>query len=91
MGEIIERYNLKPLWQKQVKKHHVKKLLKKLKGIAEEEKLEFVSGRGHRKEQLQKDIEDLQSFLDKLKEYETKIYTCGNRNSYSKRGELTVS
>ena len=46
--------------------------------------LEFVSGRGHRKQQLQKDIEDLETALQKLKEYETKLHRCGARNSYSK-------
>ncbi|MDD2503505.1 MAG: IS1182 family transposase [Clostridia bacterium] len=84
VGEMIERYDLKPLWKKQVKKHHVKKILKKLKRLASEEHLAFVSGRGHRKEQLQKDIEDLNRFLEKLKEYETKLHNCGSRNSYSK-------
>lgn len=84
VGDIIERHELKPLWKKQVKKKHVKKILKKLRLLAEETKLEFVSGRGCRKEQLQKDIEDLESILEKLKEYETKLHRCGERNSYSK-------
>ena len=84
VGDIIDRHGLKPLWQKQVKKKHIKKLLNQLKQMASEAELEFVSGRGHRKEQLQKDIEDLKSAFEKIKEYETKIYKCGNRNSYSK-------
>jgi len=84
VGDIIARYEFKPLWHKEVHKRHVKKLLKKLKATAAEENLEFVSGRGHRKEQLQKDIEDLEAAVEKLKEYETKIHTCGGRNSYSK-------
>ena len=69
VGDIIERYEFKPLWQKEVRKKDVKKLLKKLHVLAADEHLEFVSGRGHRKEQLQKDIEDLQTALDKMKEY----------------------
>ena len=84
VGDIIERYEFKPLWQKEVRKKDVKKLLKKLHVLAADEHLEFVSGRGHRKEQLQKDIEDLQTALDKMKEYETKLHLCGERNSYSK-------
>lgn len=84
VGDIIERHGMKPLWQKQVKKKHVKKLLKQLKTEAEKVELEFVSGRGHRKQQLQKDIEELESALKKLKEYESKLYRCGTRNSYSK-------
>ena len=84
VGDIIERHGLVPLWQKKVKKKHVKKILKKLYSKAEESELEFVSGRGNRKTALQKDIEDLQAALNKLKEYETKLHKCGNRNSYSK-------
>ena len=84
VGDIIDRYGFKPLWQKQVKKKHVKKLLKQLKLAAEETELEFVFGRGHRKQQLQKDIEDLEAALEKIKEYEVKLHKCGMRNSYSK-------
>ena len=35
VGDIIEKHGLKPLWKKQVKKKHVKKLLKQLKAEAE--------------------------------------------------------
>lgn len=76
VGEIISRYEMKPLWQKKVKKHHVSGILKKLKLKAKENELEFVSGRGHRKEQLQKDIEDLETALAKIKEYESKLHKC---------------
>ena len=84
VGDIIDRYDLKPLWHKEVRKKHVKQILKKLKQLARERDLEFVVGKGKRKDQLQRDIEDLQASLDKLKEYETKLHTCGERNSYSK-------
>ena len=84
VGDIIERYELKPLWNREVRKKHVKRILKKLKELAEQQGLEFATGKGKRKEQLQRDIEELQSCLDKLKEYETKLHTCGKRNSYSK-------
>ena len=84
VGDIIQRYDLKPLWQKQVRKKHVKKLLKTLKTLARKQGLEFVCGRGHRKEQLQRDIEDLEAALEKIREYELKIHKCGMRNSYSK-------
>lgn len=84
VGEIIGRYEMKPLWQKQVKKHHVKKLLKRLKLKAKNANLEIVCGRGCRKTQLQKDIEDLESALTKIKEYDGKLHRCGSRNSYSK-------
>lgn len=84
VGDILERYGFKPLWHKEVRKKDVKKLHKKLVALAKETGLAFVSGRGHRKEPLQKDIEDLRASLSKIKEYETKLHTCGARNSYSK-------
>lgn len=84
VGDILARYGMRPLWNKQVKKKHVKKLLKQLLLLAKAEQLEFVQGRGHRKSALQKDIEDLRGSLEKLKEYETKLHICGNRNSYCK-------
>ena len=84
VGDIIERYGFKPLWHREIHQKHVKRYLKKLKVMAADENLQFVSGRGHRKEQLQKDIEDLKEALDKLKEYELKLHKCGERNSYSK-------
>ena len=87
VGDIIDRYEMKPLWNRQVKKKDVKRLLKKLLARADEEGLQFVSGRGHKKQQLQRDIEDLKEAIEKLKEYETKLHTCGNRNSYSKTDE----
>ena len=84
VGDIIQRQELKPLWQKQVKKKHVKKILKKLRAKANEESLEFVSGRGHIKTQLQRDIEVLEAALEKLKEYEKKLHICAERGSYAK-------
>ena len=86
VGDIIQRQELKPLWQKQVKKKHVKKILKKLRAKANEESLEFVSGRGHIKTQLQRDIEALEAALEKLKEYEKKLHICADRGSYAKNG-----
>lgn len=83
-GEIIERYGLKPVRNKEIQKRHVKKLLKKLRAKAEKEKLGFVHGRGSRKTQLQRDIEALQEAVKKMQEYETKIHICGDRNSCSK-------
>ena len=84
VGDIIDRYEFKPLWHREVRKKHVRKILKKLKELAREQELQFVSGKGKRKDQLQRDIEDLQAALDQIKEYESKLHICGERNSYSK-------
>lgn len=77
-------YGLSLVHNKQVKMKHVKKLRKKLYALKEEEGIVFVHGIGKRKSQLQKSIETLETYLDKLKEYTQKLYRCGERNSYSK-------
>ncbi|WP_077610819.1 IS1182 family transposase [Clostridium sp. Marseille-P2415] len=82
--ECEEEYGIKVVYHNQVQLHHVKKLRKKLYKIKAEEGIEFVHGIGKRKTQLQRSIERLEEYLDKLKEYTKKIYQCGSRNSYSK-------
>ncbi|WP_077612646.1 IS1182 family transposase [Clostridium sp. Marseille-P2415] len=82
--ECEEEYGIKVVYHNQVQLHHVKKLRKKLYKIKAEEGIEFVHGIGKRKTQLQRSIERLEDYLDKLKEYTKKIYQCGSRNSYSK-------
>ena len=62
----------------------LKKIRKKLYALKEEEGIEFVHGCGKRKSQLQRSIETLEEYMGKLKEYNQKIYQCGDRNSYSK-------
>ncbi|WP_077611272.1 IS1182 family transposase [Clostridium sp. Marseille-P2415] len=82
--ECEEEYGIKVVYHNQVQLRHVKKLRKKLYKIKAEEGIEFVHGIGKRKTQLQRSIERLEEYLDKLKEYTKKIYQCGSRNSYSK-------
>ena len=51
---------------------------------AELEGIEFVYGCVKRKTPFQSSIEKLEEYISKFKEYNKKIYNCGNRNSYSK-------
>ena len=62
----------------------LKKIRKKLYAIKKEEGIIFVHGCGRRKSRLQRSIETLEGYMEKLKEYTKKIYNCGDRNSYSK-------
>ena len=80
----VNAYGLRPIWHGEVKEKHISKVLKSLYKIKEEEGIEFVSGSGKRKTQLQRDIQQLEEYSDKLKEYKHQIAICGNRNSYSK-------
>ena len=79
-----EMYGLRIVYQNKVTVKHLKKLRKKLYRLKAEEGIEFVHGTGKRKSLLQKSIETLEQYLDKLKEYTQKLYICGDRNSYSK-------
>ena len=63
---------------------HVKRLRKKLYALKQEENIVFVHGIGKRKTQLQKSIETLEDYLNRLKGYTKKLHICGKRNSYSK-------
>ena len=64
--------------------HTLKRMRKKLYRIKKEEDISFVHGKGKRKTPLQRSIETLESYIQKLKEYIKKIHLCGTRNSYSK-------
>lgn len=79
-----ELYGIRLVYHNQVKMKHVKKLRKKLYALKDAEGIEFVHGVGKRKSLLQKSIETLEGYLEKLKEYTKKLYVCGSRNSYSK-------
>ena len=43
-----------------------------------------MKGIGRRKTSLQKTVETIEYYIEKLKEYTKKLYICGDRNSYSK-------
>lgn len=82
--ECEKLYGLKIVYNGQILLHTLKRLRKKLYKIKKEESIEFVHGIGKRKTALQKSMESLESYIDRLKEYIQKIHICGDRNSYSK-------
>jgi transposase len=84
IAECEQLYDIKIVYGNTVKMKHVKRLRKKLYALKEAENLVFVHGIGKRKSPLQKSIETLEAHLDKLKEYNQKLYICGKRNSFSK-------
>ena len=56
-----------------------------LLSIIDKESVKFVCGRGHRKQEIQRFYEKLNSIIELLKSYAEKIDKCGDyRNSYSK-------
>ena len=79
-----EAYGIRIVHDGTVSLHRLKKLRKKLYKLKEEEGIAFVHGIGKRKSRLQKDTEELESYIGKLKEYTSHIHICGDRSSYSK-------
>ena len=82
--ECENLYGFRIAYNGKVSLHTLKRLRKKLCRIRQEEGITFVHGTGRRKTRLQKSLETLETYIAKLKEYNKKLYVCGDRNSYSK-------
>jgi len=67
VAECEDLYGIKLVYRNSVKMKHVKRLRKKLYAIKHEENIEFVHGCGKRKTPLQRSIENLEEYLNKLK------------------------
>jgi hypothetical protein len=72
VAECEELYGIRLVYQNQVKIKHIKKLRKMLYKLKQEENIEFVHGKGKRKLPLQRSIEKLEDYLNRLKEYTQK-------------------
>ena len=84
VAECEELYGIRTVYHNQISIHTLKRLKKQLCRVKVQEGIVFVHGIGRRKTQLQKSLEQLDQYLEKLKEYTKKLYTLGDRNSYSK-------
>ena len=83
-AECEELYGIKVVYNNQISLHTLKRLRKKLCKLKDDEGTQFVHGIGKRKTPLQRSIENLEEYIEKLKEYNHQLYVCGTRNSYSK-------
>ena len=81
---LLEKAGVGIVAPKQITVQQLKKLRKKLYAKKEELEIVFVYGKGHHKSGLQKAIEVINSWLERLKRYNLDIHICGDRNSYSK-------
>jgi len=84
VAECEQLYDIKVVYTDTIQMKHIKRLRKKLYALKDSKGISFVHGIGKRKSPLQKSIETLEMYLEKLKEYNQKLYICGERNSYSK-------
>ena len=77
VAECEQLYEIKIVHGDIIKMKHVKKLRKKLYALKQKEQVVFVHGVGKRKTPLQKSIETLENYLDRLKKYNQEIHICG--------------
>ena len=82
--ETEKTYGFEIAYKNRTSLHALKRIRKKLKRIQKERNIQFVHGSGKRKTAIQRSIETLDRYIDKLKEYTQKRYICGMRSSYSK-------
>ena len=83
-SECEKLYGIKIVYNNQISLHTLKRLWKKLHKLKDDEGIVFVRGIGKRKTTLQRSVQTLEKYIEKLKEYNYKLYVCGTRNSYSK-------
>ena len=84
VAECEIMYGVRAVYHDKVSLHTLKRLRKQLYAVKSAEGIAFVHGPGRRKTQLQRSVEELESCMEKLKEYTKKLHICGDRNSYSK-------
>ena len=84
VAECEAMYGVRIVYNKRISLHTMKRLRKKLYALKNTEGVVFVHGIGKRKSPLQRSIETLEGYIEKLKEYTKKLHVCGKRNSYSK-------
>ena len=69
---------------KKIGLHHLKKIRRRLRAMQKQQEVVFVHGIGKHKSLLQRDFEELDGYIQRLKDYYWKIHTCGQRNSFAK-------
>lgn len=70
---------------------HVKRLRKKLYALKQEENIVFVHGIGKRKTPLQKSIETLEDYLNRLKGYTKNYIFVGKETAIQKQIQMQLS
>ena len=84
VSECEVLYDLQIVYHDRISLRTLKRLRRSLYRIKAEEGIEFVHGSGKRRSPLQRSVEQLEGYIDRLKGYIRKLHVCGERNSYSK-------
>ena len=84
LQDCEEQLGQKLLYSEEITVHTLKRIQKEMEKVRKIEGIEFVHGPGRRKSPLQKMMEQLDEYLQRLGEYNEKLRICGERNSFSK-------
>ena len=84
VAECETMYGLQVVYHDKISLRTLKRLRKALYRIKTKEGIVFVHGSGKKRSPLQRSIEQLEEYADRLKGYIQKPDICGERNSYSK-------
>ena len=84
VAECEELYGIRTVYHDTIDIGTLKRLRKQLLRIREEEGIVFVTGIGHRKSALQKSVEELDTYMQRLNGYSEKLAVLGTRNSFAK-------
>jgi len=84
LPELAKSFGFRFWIGEKIRAKDLKKFRKHLKTLQKQQGIEFVSGRGTRKTQLQKAIELTESYLARQKKYDDYNHSFGDRNSFSK-------
>ena len=82
LGNVGVKYRIPEA--EEIAARHLKKIRKRLYAKKTAEGIDFVHGTGKRKTPVQRAIEAVEDWLEKLKRYTRDIHICADRNSYCK-------
>lgn len=91
IAECEQLYGIRIVHGDTVKMKHVKRLRKKLYALKQEENIVFVHGIGKRKTPLQKSIETLEDYLNRLKGYTKNYIFVGKETAIQKQIQMQLS
>ena len=84
LPELLRAEHIRYTLPKEVSSRNLSNVLKKLHKKKQQEKVEFVYGTGTRKTTLQRTIETVEGWLERLEKYEKAFAVFRGRNSFSK-------
>lgn len=82
LPKLAEQFGVRFHVGEKIQVKHLKELRKRLYALKDD--MEFVQGKGRRKQPLQKAIEAVEGYLARQRQYDNHNETFGNRNSYSR-------